>query len=337
MAVPTGTYQTYTEAGDKEDFHNMIYEISPTETPFISMAKKLKAKSNLHQWKTDNLAAASPTNENIEGDDATGDTAGPTVNLFNQTQLMDKVAIVSTTNEARDHYGVDSMMSYQVAKRVKELKRDLEAALCQNNASTAGAAGSAARMAGMESWLMYSDVIGSGNTANGTSVGEGAAQTTPGWTTQVGTPKVAPTDSTSTGSVSETQLKNCIARTWNQGGDPSIILCGAAVKSKLSTFNGVATRYREVPSGKQAQIIAGVDLFVSDLGEHKIVPSRFMRSTVLFGLDPEYVGVAYLQPFNTAELAKNGHALKRMVSVEATLVVQNPLAHFKIADISPTK
>jgi hypothetical protein len=78
-------------------------------------------------------------------------------------------------------------------------------------------------------------------------------------------------------------------------------------------------------------------VFVSDLGEHKIVPSRFVRSTVILGLDPEYCGVAYLQPFNTAELAKTGHSLKRLVSVEATLVVQNPLASFKIADISPTK
>jgi hypothetical protein len=229
------------------------------------------------------------------------------------------------------------MMSYQVAKRVKELKRDLESALCQNNASTAGAAGSAARMAGLESWLMMSDQIGANNAANGTSVGEGAGQTTPGWTTAVGVPKVAPTDSTSAGSVSETQLKNCIARTWTQGGDPTLLLMGALTKAKVSTFAGIATRYRNVESRQQAQIISGADVFVSDLGEHQIKPSRFVRSSVILGIDPEYVGVAYLQPFSTVELAKTGHAMKRLISVEATLVVQNPLAHFKIADISPTK
>jgi hypothetical protein len=184
---------------------------------------------------------------------------------------------------------------------------------------------------------MMSDQIGSSNTANGTSVGEGAAQTTPGWTTAVGVPKVAPTDSTSAGSVTEVQLKNCIARTWTNGGDATLLLMGALTKAKVSTFTGIATRYRNVESRQQAQIISGADVFVSDLGEHTIKPSRFVRSSVILGIDPEYVGVAYLQPFATTELAKTGHSMKRMIAVEATLVVQNPLAHFKIADISPTK
>lgn len=334
MTVPTGTYQSYTEAVDKEDFHNMIYDISPTETPLFSMAKRLKAKSKLHQWQTDRLATASATNSNIEGDDATGDTASPTVNLKNYTQLMDKVAIVSTSMEAQDHYGIDSMMSYQVAKRSKEIKRDLEAALCQNNAATAGAAASAALMASLESWLMMSDRVGANNTANGTSCGSNET-TTPGWSTSSGIPLTAPIDSSSAGSVSETILKNCIARTWSQGGDPSVLLMGALTKAKVSTFAGIATRFREVGSKQQAQIISGADVFVSDLGEHKLVPSRFMRSSVILGIDPEYVGVAFLQPFSTKELAVNGHAMKRMVSAEATLVVQNPLAHFKISDINP--
>ena len=76
---------------------------------------------------------------------------------------------------------------------------------------------------------------------------------------------------------------------------------------------------------------------MSDFGEHQLVASRFMRSRTLFGIDPDYVGVAYLQPFGQKELAVTGHAEKRMIKVEATLVVQNPFAHFKIADIDPNK
>lgn len=334
MTAPTGTYQSYTEGVDKEDFHNMIYDISPLDTPFVSMAKKLKAKSKLHQWQTDRLAAAIATNATIEGDDVTGDTAGPTVNLKNYTQLMDKVAIVSTSMEAQDHYGRDSEMAYQVAKRGKELKRDLESALTQNNAATAGAAASAAQMASLESWLMMSDRVGANNTANGTSCGSNET-TTPGWSTSSGIPLTAPVDSSSAGSVSEATLKNCIARTWSQGGDPTVILCGALVKAKLAGFSGVATRFRDVGANQKAQIISGADVFVSDFGSHKLVPSRFTRTSVAMGIDPEYVGVAYLQPFGSKELALTGHAMKRLVSVEATLVVQNPLAHFKISDINP--
>jgi hypothetical protein len=339
MTVPTNTQQTFQTIGNKEDFHDKIYDISPTETPFLSMAKRLKASNTSHQWLTDELAAASATNSTIEGDDAAADTAQPRVNLKNFCQLLDKVAFVSNTQQAVDSYGHNSEMAYQVAKRVKEIKRDLESSLTQNNAGTAGAAASAALMASLESWLAYEGKqAASIKTANGTSVAEGAAQTTPGFTTALGYPGTAPTDSTSTGSVSEAILKKCIANTWAAGGDPKVLLMGPLVKQKISTaFTGVATRFRDVRSGSQAQIIGGTDLYVSDFGEHTLTPSRFVRSSVLFGIDPEYVGVAYLQPFSQKELAQDGHAMKRMVWTQATLVLQNPFAHFKIGDINPNK
>lgn len=339
MTVPTGTFQTYQAVGNAEDFEDAIFMISPTETPLLSMCKRLKADQRTHQWQTDELAAATAGNATIEGDDAAADTAIPTVNLKNHCQLMDKVAFVSDVQEKTRHYGRESEMAYQMAKRVKELKRDLEAALCQNNAGTAGAAASAALMASLESWLGYKGKQAATiKTANGTSVAEGAAQTTPGFTTANGIPVTAPTDSTSTGSVSEATLKTCIADTWNEGGDPRILLTAALIKQKISTgFSGVATRFREVKSMSQAQIIGGTDLYVSDFGEHQIVASRFMRGSVLFGIDPDYVGVAYLEPFGQFPVARTGHADKRVVKVNATLVVQNPFAHFKIADINPAK
>ncbi len=332
------TFKTYEAVGDKEDFHDAIYDISPLETPFMSLAKRLKARATLHQWQTDSLASATKDNATIQGDDAAADTAIPTVNLSNYAQLMDKVAYVSTTQEAVDKYGRDSEMAYQMAKRSKELKRDLEAALVQNNAATAGAGGSAAaKMAGFEAWLHTGGAASTVPTPNGTTVGEGAAQTTPGWSTSAGRPATAPTDSTSAGSLTEAVFKGAIQRTWNSGGDPSVIMASGVIKQKMaSAFSGIATRYRTVGQG-QADIIGGADLYVSDFGEHKLVPNRFMRTSVVFGIDPEYVGVAYLQPFNTFDLARTGHAWKRAISAEATLVVQNPMAHFKIADVSTTK
>jgi len=313
--------------------------ISPIETPFLTMAKRLKADNRLHQWLTDELADATSGNATIEGDDAAADTAIPAVNLKNQCQLMDKVAFVSNTQEAVDSYGDVGKMKYQMTKRVKELKRDLEAALVRNNAGTAGVAASAALMASLESWLGYSGgQAATIKTANGTSVQEGAAGTTPGFTTANGYPIAGPTDSTSTGSISETVLKNAIANTYQNGGDPRVLLVPPLVKQKISTaFAGIATRFREVKSRDQAQIIGGADLYVSDFGEHVIRVDRFMRPSVLFGLDPDYIGVAFLQPIQQKPLAVNGHADKRMVWCQATLVLQNPFAHFKIADINPAK
>ena len=223
-----------------------------------------------------------------------------------------------------------------MAKRSKELKRDLESALVQNNAATSGSATAAALMAGFESWLHTGGAAATVPTPNGTTVGESAG-TTPGWSTSAGRPSTAPTDATSAGSLTEAVFKGCIQRTWQSGGDPTVIMAGGAVKQKIAgNFTGIATRFRNVPQG-QADIIGGADLYVSDFGEHKLMPNRFMRSSVLFGIDPEYVGVAYLQPFNTFELAKTGHSHRRAIACEATLVVQNPMAHFKVADISLTK
>lgn len=334
MAVPAGTFQTYQAVGNAENFENAIFDISPTETPFLSMAKRLKADNQINQWQTDELKAHTAGNAVIQGDDAGADTATPTVNLKNYCQLMEKVPKVSTTQEATRHYGRESEMGYQMAKRVKELKRDLEAALVQNNAGTAGAAASPSLMASLESWLGTKGQASSIRTANGTSVGTGTSQTTPGFTTANGVPITAPTDSTVTGSISEATLKRSIAETFIAGGDPRVIMVPPLIKQKISTaFSGIATRFRDVPAGQRAQVIGGVDLYVSDFGEHKIVPNRFMRSTVLFGLDPEYLGVAYLIPFKQEALSKTGHSEKRLLSVQATLVLQNPFAHFKIADI----
>lgn len=339
MTVPTNTLQTYQVIGNKEDFEDAAYMISPTETPFLTMAKRLKADNRLHQWLTDELAAASATNATIEGDDAAADAAVPAVNLKNQCQLLDKVAFVSNTQESVQSYGNVGSMQYQMAKRVKELKRDLESSLVQNNAGTAGVAASAALMASLESWLGYSGgQAATIKTANGTTVQEGAAGTTPGFTTANGYPVTAPTDSTSTGSISETVLKNCIANTYTNGGDPRVLLVPPLVKQKISTsFSGIATRFREVKAGARAEITGGADLYISDFGEHVIKPDRFLRTSVMFGIDPDYVGVAFLQPIQQKPLAVTGHADKRMVWCQATLVVQNPFAHFKIADINPAK
>src|SRR5678815_2034221 len=147
MAVPTNTLQTYQTIGNKEDFENAAYMISPTETPFLSMAKRLKADNRLHQWLTDQLTDATAGNAVIEGDDAPADATIVAVNLKNQCQLMDKVASVSNTQENVASYGNVGSMAYQMMKRVKELKRDLESALIQNNAGTSGVAASAALMA----------------------------------------------------------------------------------------------------------------------------------------------------------------------------------------------
>jgi hypothetical protein len=323
MSVPTGTFQTYQAIGNKEDVSDLIFNISPTETPFTSMCKKVKSISTLHEWQTDALDAAAD-NAQVQGDAAATNTATPTVRLRNYTQILRKVAQVAGTQEAVDKYGRDSEMEYQLSKRMPEIKRDLEYISSRNLASSAGSASVAAHMASLESWIA----------TNKTSVGTGTAQTTPGYSS--GT-VVAPTDSTVKGSVAESHLQTVIQACWTAGGQPNKLLVGPGVKSKISTaFNGVATRYREVPSG-QAAIVSGVDLYVSNFGEFTIVPSRFCRDQNILVLDMRYWALAALRPFFTKKLPDLGDAAQTAIYGEYTLESRQEAASGKITDIDTAK
>lgn len=321
MTVPAATYQRFQVIGAREDLENAIYNIAPTETPVMSAIGRSNASNTLHEWQTDTLASAA-ANRAVEGDDATILTASPTTRLQNYCQISTKAISVAGTVQAHDLAGRKDELSYQLAKRSKEIKRDMEYAITQNQASSAGSASVARSSAGMESWIA----------TNRTSVGTGTAQTTPGFSS--GT-VAAPTDSTVTGSVSEAILKSVIQSAWTAGGDPSMIVVGGTTKQKLSGFAGIATQYRENSGNKRATILGAADVYISDFGEHKIVPDRFSRTATILGLDTDYWSVAYLRPFTQFALAKTGDSEKRQMLSEWTLVARNEAANFKIADVNP--
>lgn len=321
MAVPAGTLQTFQQVGNREDLSDIIDMISPTQTPFLTGAKKGEATATYHEWQTDALDAAA-SNAQIDGNDAVVNTATPTVRLRNYIQYLSKTASVSTAAEAVTHAGRASEMDYQVMKRGKELKRDLEYALVRNAASTAGAAGGAPTSAGAESWIV----------TNRTSVGTGTLQTTPGYS---GGTVAAPTDSTVTGTVSEANLKAVIQACFVSGGEPELIMAAPATKVKIASFSGIATRFREVPAGRQAQIIGGADLYVSDFGEHKLVPNRFQRNETVLVLDMSHWKVAALIPWTSWALAKTGASTKKQLYGAFTLASLNEAASGKISDINP--
>lgn len=324
MAQVAGTFATYHAVGNREDLTDFIYDISPTETPFLTMAKRAKAKATFHEWQTDSLTAAA-ANRQIEGDDASYSTAAATTRLGNYCQISRKTVLVSGTQDVVDKAGRKRELAYQIAKRAKEIKRDMEFALVRNQASSAGGNATARSLASVESWLA----------TNKTSKGTGTAQTTPGFSS--GT-VVAPTDSTAAGSFTETDLKAIISSCWTEGGDPAVVMVGPNAKKKISGFAGIGTQFRDV-GGKTAgsnRIVGAADIYISDFGEHRIVPNRFSRDQTVLCLDMDYWAVAYLREFQQEELAKTGDAEKRMMLAEYTLESRNQAASGKIADVDGT-
>lgn len=325
MAQVSGTTDTYDLIGIAEDVEDAISNISPTETPVYTMAKKKKATNTFHQWQTDALAAAA-ANRQIEGDDAAFTTATPTTMLGNYTQIIRKTVIVSRTADTVKKYGRAKELARLVTKYGKEWKRDAEFALVQNQASSAGGTGTARSSAGLESCI-------AGNRILPTTSNNG---TTPGYSGGVW---AAPTDGTATGAgstLTEAYLQSGIQAAWDDGGDPSVIMCGMYQKRAVAAFGGAAKYagfYNPNQGKSQGAVIGGVDVYVSDIGEHKIVLNRYMRTRTLFGIDPEYVSVATLDGVQLSDLAKTGDAEKKMLIGELCLVVDNPDAHFKVQDL----
>ena len=311
MAQPSETFDTYDSIGEREDLSDVIYNISPTDTPFLSSAAKTKATAVLHEWQTDSLASAVTNNAVIEGNEATADAVAATTRLSNSSQILDKVITITGTQESVDKAGRASEIAYQIAKKAKELKRDLESSLCSNNAEVTGSASAARQLGGLGSWVATNDVFG-GSGSSG-SLGNTARTN--------GTQRA----------FTEAQLKSVIKSVWNSGGNPQIIMVGPFNKQKLSGFTGNSTRF---DAGADATLYTSVDVYASDFGLTQVLPNRFSRDREAWVLDMDYWGVAFLRDFTMHELAKTGDTEKRQLLVECTLESRNEAASGMIADLT---
>ena len=311
MAQPTNTFDTYDSVGEREDLSDVIYNISPTDTPFLSSAAKTSSTAVLHEWQTDALASASTSNAVIEGDEATLDAVTATTRLSNSCQIMDKTVVITGTQEAVDKAGRASELAYQIAKKAKELKRDMEAQITTNNAEVTGSATAAREMGSLGAWVATNDVMGTSGTSG--SVGN-----------------TARTDGTQR-AFTESLLKSVIKSVWDEGGDPTMIMVGPFNKQKLSGFTGNSTRF---DAGADATLYTSVDVYASDFGQLQVVPNRFSRDRDAYVLDMNYWGIAFLRDFSMHELSKTGDSEKRQLLVEATLESRNEAASGLVADLT---
>ena len=312
------TYKTYESVGNREDLTDVIYNISPTDTPFMSSVGKTKATAVYHEWQTDSLADASTANAVVEGADATSATLAPTTRVGNRTQISQKTIQIAGTLESIDKAGRKSEKAYQLSKASSELKRDMEKILLSNQAAVTGDASTARKLGSLQAWL-ETNYVGAG-----TAGSDGT------------TARVSGTDAAFT----EAMLKSAVKAAYEQGGNPSVLMVTPTQKQVVSGFAGIAEQRYQAPSNAPTTIVGAADVYLSDFGTLSVVPNRFMSADadddgeVAFVLDPEYASIAYLRPFATNELAKTGDSEKTQLLVEYTLEVKNESAHGIIADIA---
>ena len=322
MAIPTNTRETYGAIGIREDLSNIIYNISPTETPFLSGCGRETAENTYFEWQTDALTAAA-ANRSTEGNDPTSAAVSEPTRVGNYTQISVKAVQTSGTAEAVNFAGRKSSQAYQLAKRAKEMKRDMEKMLMDNVAQSAGSSGSARVTAGLGAWVATNY-----HTLGGAASPPGLGSASSGNGTDTAS------DADSTGTLTEAGMKTVIKECFDSGGTPDTILVGSSNKQSISALTQTVSSLRTAADkAAPASVVASVDVYVSDFGTFKIIPDRFQRSRDCWFIDFDFWAVAYLRPFMTESLAKTGDSIKQMIIAEYGLMSKNQAANGFLADV----
>jgi hypothetical protein len=313
MAQPTATFATNDMVGIREDLSGVIYNITPVETPFINLVARTEASNILHEWQTDALAAAA-NNAAIEGDDAPQTAGTATTRLNNRTQISTKDARVTGTSRSVNTAGRSDELDYQLLKRGRELRRDMETVLLSNKAKVTGSDVLARELAGVPSWIATNADIGTGG-ANPTGDGSNAR-----------------TDGTQR-AFTEDQLKDVLRQCFDAGGTPDVLMVGPFNRQIVSSFSAGRTN---VQKAEDATLHATFEVYESDFGNLRIIPNRFQRARDALILQADMWAVAFLPGRNMAtfDLAKTGDTDAKQILSEYTLEARQEASSGGVFDLT---
>lgn len=287
MTMLTGTGQVYHQSGasgvgrqNREDLADMITNVSPTETPFLSNIKQGKASNVYHEWLTHELASPSTTTA-LEGDVATFTSPTTLTRNVNICQINAKTIAVSGTQEVVQKAGMKSEMAYRVVNAVKELKRDLEKSMFQNTAYVTGGATTARVLKGVAGFC---------------------------------------TTSSTTTAVTRTDIQTMLQTLFSAGCNPDIMYVNAAMKTKVSNLAGTsATAYQWNMDADAKRFSYAVNIWDGDFGVQRVVAAHQMGTQSIAALELQHWRHAVLRPLKTVDLAVDGDNVKKMILQEGTL------------------
>jgi hypothetical protein len=332
MAQIASTYETYdvgAAGGNREELADKIYQITPEETPFISLIGRKPVSSVHPEWLIDTLGAIDTANAQPEGNEWDFDAITPPNRVGNYTQISDKKVIISRTQDKTSKAGRKSELAREVAKKGVELRIDMEAIVLSNQASSAGSGNGATNrnLGGFRAWLATNDSIGGGGASGGFNSGTSVVDAATNGTQRAFTKVI---------------LDAVILSSHNAGGSPKTLMLSPYAKTVFSTFMSdanVAPQRFETPKSSQTTIVAAADMYLSDFGTISVVPNRQMAragasvARNAFLVDPRMVTLGVFDDIQLQKPAKTGDAEKRVLNTEYTLIVQNEAAHGVAADL----
>lgn len=329
MAQPSNTFETYDAVGNRETLADMIYMITPSKTPFMSLIGRKSVDGIKPEWQTDALATPSTSNNQPEGNEWEFDAVTATTRVGNYCQISEKSILISDTQEKVKKAGRSSEMAREIRKKGQELKTDMEVTLLSNQASSAGSGNGATNrtLGGFRAWIASNDSLGGSGSSGGFNSSTGVVDAAVNGTQRTFTKAL---------------LDATILSVYNAGGEVSVGMLSPYDKTVFSTFmadSNVAPQRYETPKKGQTTIVAAADTYLSDFGPITMVPNQQMAragATIarnVFLIDPTMVTMGVLRDIDTNDVAKTGDNEKKVINVEYTLVVNNEAAHGCIADV----
>ena len=290
-------FETYNQAGNREDLLDIIVNISPTETPMLSGFGKGKASGTLHEWMTDSLAAGSD-GKVAEGAVFTAVALAARTRVGNYCQINRRSFEVSDTLDAVDKAGVKGgEYEYQLAKALKIMATDMEVDIVSGTSASGASAGTARNARGVLSFIA-------------TNVETGSAGSE---------------------ALTESMYNDNLQTIFDSGGNPDTTYANGFQKRQISAFTASQTRNIEASSKK---LIASLDVYESDFGMQRIILDRYMTTTIIVQLQKEMWKVAMLRPVKHTPIAKVGSSRRGMTEAEWTLESLNEAASGKITGLT---
>ncbi len=320
----------------REDVMDTVYNLDEgIPTPFTDMVRSGSHSAPYSEWTEDDLTAVDTANAVVDGADASGNDTKLGVRVGNRQQISDKTVRISHVSEAIDSIGSVGRMAYQTAKRLMDLRRDVEAIATGRQASVVDDGNATAgKTAGLAAWIATNSDFGAGGSAGGFDSATKLIDT--------------PTEGT-VRALTWANVRSRLEEVYTAGGYPSVLMSIPAVIKGINTFlfGSGGDPYRAAPTANvqgvspATQSAQGwITVVLSDFGiSLSLVDNRLQQkynSTTaadVFILDPAFLGLSYLGGYRNDELGKVGHSDMRMLSTTWMTKCFREDAHALIADI----
>jgi hypothetical protein len=361
MANPLYIHDVVSQNGSQRDLLDAITLVDAKETPFMALAPKGTAPTNVNfEWPVDkNLAPK--LNATKDGQDLTHNSSTPANSDFdnsqedyavlsNRVQWFRRQALVGKlAQDVQNQAGIKDHLAYATTKNLLALKRDMEVAFCADEL--------AATATDVTSYTAEA-VTGSASAANRTrALGKWINSSNSNVDSDFRTPSASIHTGT-VASLTEDEVNGVIESVYNETGQRGTmtLLCGTKLKGRFKSYYQTQHGTQNVAASVRVynadladkKITNTVDVYEGDFGTIELVPSLWVNHG--YGVSdltsPLSTDTGYLLDMDLIELRFNqlpqvqplpdlGGGPRFAVDAIAGLCVKNPLAlgAFKCAQV----